>query len=241
MKLKRNLLLGSLFLGLTSLAIALPGTPLKYTAHEGDSHKFKMTADVEAAGQSVKVTGDEITKILKVDDAGNVTVQESEKNVTVEFNGQTLNPDDSPAVTRVIRPDGTTSEIRGDAGADSAVRRFTNLQTVKLPDAAPDKDTAWTWDVAADAKTGAVKQHSDFKIMGDEKVANIDCWKISVTTKELEGDSPGKVTGTVWISKADGLRVKMQGNVENLPVPGQPITMSGTLTMELTPGTADAK
>lgn len=234
MKLNRKIFLATSFFTLAAVALALDGAPLRIKATGGDVHSYKLTASMSINGMDVKVSGNIKHKILKVEDNGNITTEESQSGLKIDFGGQTIDAPDSPATVSVLRSDGTLVEIRG-AAAGGPEYRLANLDIIKFPDFALEKDKTWEYDVKADEKTGAVKMHADYKVLGDEKVGGVDCWKISLKSKELTGDQPASVDATVWLGKADALLIKYQAKGVNLPIPGAPEPVSGDQSLELVP------
>ena len=224
----------SLVAAVAALAVvgfAIGQGALKMSAKVGDVRKYKLTADMTLAGMEAKLSGSVSDKVAKVDDKGNITTTSTQSNMQVEFNGSPMQLPDS-STTSVVRPDGTTLEIRSETVSPSDYRIAT-LSTVKLPDFALEKDKTWTWDCPADAKTGVVKAKGEYKVLGDEKVHDIDTWKISSKVTEVDGDTPGSMEATVWLSKADGTMVKSEGKGANVPFPGAPGPVSGTMKIEL--------
>ena len=215
-------------------ARASDGHPLRITASVGEVHKYRLTATVTLAGKEAHLTASVTDKVTKVDENGDITTEESRTNVKVEFDGREVTGTDGPPILIVTRNDGTMEGIKGAPDNPNFVR-LTNIETLKLPDFALDKDKAWSYDVAPDGKTGAVKAHSDYKVAGSETVDGIDCWKISVQARELSGDHPASAESTVWLAKSDGLKVKSESRGTDLPSPDAPVPLSGTEQLELVP------
>jgi hypothetical protein len=234
MKFRKRVLIGSAFLALAGLAAALVDGALRYTGKVDDVHKFKFSGAFQLEGKDVKLTADVSAKVSKVDDAGLVTVQVVSTNRKMLFDSQDVPFSDSPALVKVFRPDGSLAELRGE-GAWPEAYRLETLTSVKFADSALAADKTWTWEVPADTKSGVVKATVVFKVLGDEKIAGVDAWKISRVVKELAGDSPATDDGTVWIGKMDGTVVKQVDKWVNMPIHGATSAVSGTFTLELQP------
>jgi hypothetical protein len=221
-------------LGVASMAAfgaAGDDAPLKLTALQNDVHNYTIAGQMSVGGAGdAKISGKMVQKVLKVEDNGNITYQETQ-NLTIEFGGQELPPQESVSVS-VIKPDGTLVELRGSETSAMAYRMAT-ISVVKLPDFALANDKTWTYDFPADSKTGVVKTKGDYKVLGSETLHGVDAWKLHMTVTEQEGDAPASTDGTVWLSKKDGSLVKMDGKVTNLPVPNAPGPVSGTQVVEL--------
>lgn len=220
--------------GVTALAMlgsAGQDTPLKMTALVNDVRNYKMTGNMSVGGTEAKVTGKITQKVIKVEDNGNITIQETQSDMQIEFNGQQMQGPESVAVS-VIKPDGTVAEVRGENAGPDAYRLAT-IETIKLPDFALANDKTWTADFPADSKTGVVHSKGEYKVLGSETLHGVDAWKIQMKVGELDGDNPASTEGTTWISKKDGSLVKMEGKGKNLPIAGAPGPVSGTETIEL--------
>ncbi|MHB8635625.1 MAG: hypothetical protein ACYC96_04035 [Fimbriimonadaceae bacterium] len=221
--------------GLTALAVfgaAVDDGVLKVTGMVNDVRHYTITGNMSVGGNAATITGKVTQKVIKVDDNGNVTTQETE-SMTAEVNGQEFPVPDSVSVT-VLKPDGTVVEIRGEHSTPEAYRIAT-VETVKYPDFPLATDKTWTYDFPADAKTGVVKAKGEYKVLGSETLHGIDSWKIQAKVTELEGDEPAGTESTTWINKKDGTLVKVDGKATNLPIPEAGGAVSGTEVLDLVP------
>jgi hypothetical protein len=221
-----------------ALSVGAGDGPLKYTGKVDVVHKFKLGAAFQFSGQDIKLTSDLFEKVMKVDDAGKVTVQVVTTNLKVTAGGQDIPAPETPPLVKVFRPDGALAELHGE-GASPEAYRLETLTSVKLPDSAIQADKTWTWDVPGDPKTGVIKATIVYKVLGDEKIAGVDAWKISRSVKELAGDSPAADDGTVWVSKTDGTVVKQIDKWSNTPIHLATAAVAGTFTLELQPDSGD--
>ncbi len=225
----------SAVLALATVSSALGDGGLKYTGKVDSVRKFKVNAAFRFSDNDITLNSDVASKITKVDDAGLVTVQLVTTNLKVTAGGQDVpSPDTPTALYKVFRPDGTLAELRGE-GASPEAYRLETLTSVKLPNTALKQDATWTWDVPGDTKTGVAKATIAYKVLGDEKIAGVDSWKISRTVKELAGDAPASDDGTVWVSKDDGIVVKQIDKWTNMPIHLSTSAVNGTLSVELQP------
>jgi len=216
---------------LTVLGLGAVDSVLKLTGKLGDIRQYKLTFDGTTTDGTVKITGDLSRKVIKVDPDGLVTLQESHTNLSFVFNGNQMAGLPS-ILDKVLKPDGTTAELRGE-GATPEGYRAAVLSTVMLPDFPLATDKTWSWDVPADPKHGSVKARADYKVLGEERLHDIDTWKIYFTVTEIGDSSVASSTSTVWISKSDASLVKSVSLVKNLPLKSGPL--SGTQTVDLAP------
>jgi hypothetical protein len=230
---------------MTALAVALDGTPLTLTAKVGDTHKYKSTAtlvlpDGKSKGQ---ITMDVTERVSAVSPEGKITVVVTPANLVLEIDTQdtptgpvtkqTVPTEKATSTTEIHAADGTLVSFMG-ASVKPESTRLTYLESIQFPKTPIAKDAAWTWAIPADASIGLLKSQVDFKVLGDEKVDGVDCWKISRTAKELEGDSPASLDGTAWVSKTDGSLVKRLDNWKNMPA-SQGLFKDASTTKELQP------
>jgi hypothetical protein len=217
----------------TALAVfgaAVEGGALKMTAMVNDVRKYTLTGTMSVAGAEAKISGKMTQKVIKVEENGNITLQESE-SMTAEVNGQEY-PVPESITTTVLKSDGTVIEIRGEHSSAEAYRIAT-VETIKFPDFALAPDKTWTYDFPADAKTGVVKAKGEYKVLGSETLHGIECWKIQEKVNELVGDEPAGTEGTAWVNKKDGSLVKTDGKAKNLPIPEAGGAVSGSEVVEL--------
>jgi len=215
-------------------AAAVTDTGPRFIGKTGDLRRFKLTQALKFQDQDLNVSADVNEKVVRVDDAGLVTVQYVTLNIKAKLGAQDLPVKDSPPLTAVYRPDGALSELRGE-NASPTQYRLETLTSVKLPLFALAADKTWTWDISPNVKLGIQKSSITYKVLGEETVAGVAAWKVSRAIKELEGDRPASSDGTVWIGKLDGMPIKQVDTWVNAPIPGAPFTVSGTFTLELQP------
>ena len=222
--------------GVTALAMfgaAVEDGALKMTGLVNDVRHYTMSGVMSVAGTEAKLNGTMTQKVIKVEDNGNITMQDTE-SMKIEVSGQEL-PSQDAITTTVYKPDGTVIEVRGEESGPNAYRIAT-IETINLPDFALAVDKTWTHDFPADAKTGVIHSKGEYKVLASETLHGVDSWKLSTKVTELSGDTPASTEGTAWISKKDGSLVKMDGKATNLPVPQAPGgIVSGTEVIELAP------
>src|SRR5271165_2591795 len=176
------------------LGTAVRDGALKLTAMVNDTRNYTITGQLSVGGGDAKINGKMTQKVIKVDDNGNITIQESQNSMQIEFNGQQIQAPDSVSVS-VLKPDGPVSEVRGENSGPDAYRVAT-VESLAFPDFALATDKEWTHDFPADSKTGVVHAKGEYKVLGSETLHGIDSWKIHMKVTELEGDAPAGTDGT---------------------------------------------
>lgn len=150
--------------------------------------------------------------------------------------------DDGAAITAKYKISGELDELKAAdekyTGPDSY--RAAALETLIVPDKPVKIGDTWSYKTDGSAKKWK-KTQVDYKVESTEKVGNYDCVKVSFNAKELEGgDDAAAEKGNLWLSKADFSLVKREAKVTNLPLPGSPMPLSGTIKFERDNGAAAA-
>lgn len=228
----------------TTLAIAALATvtinaqdeafSLKPTVKKDDVFSYKVVGQFDVQGQTADFSAKFTQKVVGVED-GHYTIEQKQTDPHVQVGGQEypMN-DDAPAVTAKFKSTGELEELKATddkyTGADAY--RAAALETLLVP-ANPVK-TGDSWSFKVDAAANKWKKTQvDYKVEGTEKVGNFDCVRVSFAGKELEGgDEAAAESGKIWLSKSDFSLVKRDAKVSNLPLPGSPVTLSGTIKFE---------
>jgi len=207
-------------IALSAVAMAaVDGFSIARKPKEGDTHKYKMTADVDISGLPISVKGLLSEKVTKVEADGSFTQEETQIELKAVINGAEQDIPSSGSSTMVYLPSGEIKSIAGDEGKAESYR-MANLALVYNPGKALNVGDTWSYEIKANKDTGAVAAKADYKLLGEEKVGTVDTLKIQATVKETAGDAPASSDGTVWISKEDGSAIKSDAKWVNAPFPG---------------------
>jgi hypothetical protein len=219
-----------------ALAIATYASASATIEHKkkGDVHKYHVTAVLDVQGTTYTISNDESDRVSSVSPNGNYTLAETESNMKVASGGKSTNSNDPPEVNEhSYRSDGTYISPAHPTDKTRSELRAQNLQTIKLPAFSLAKGKEWFWDLASNKNTGAAKLHVAYKVLASERIAGMECWKISMSSHEVEGTAPASVRGFAWIRKSDALTVRMKVQVKNYPVIGMPAGVGGSVDQEL--------
>jgi len=226
--------------GLAMLALAafasaaIGGITIHRTPKEGEVTKYRMKADLEVMGQPATFTGLIQEKVTKVDTDGTYSIEQTQLEGKVNIGGNDMDiPSSGSASTTVYAANGDTKEIRGESATPEAYR-MSALGAFIEPGKEINVGDKWTHDFKADSKTGQVAAKVEYTYLADEKVGDVDCYKIHVVVNETEGATPASSDTNLWVDKANGQMVKMEGKWTNAPFPGapEPITATVSLTRE---------
>ena len=218
-------------------AFALAGVQdvtLKRTAKVGEVHKYKMTGNMEVMGQSVGLTAILINKTTKVEANGDYTVESSQTEGKINFNGSEMELPSQGSTTTTFKADGTVLDVKGE-GVEMGGYRMANLLTAIVPDKVVKVGDSWTSEVKGDTKKNTVDVKGNYKFESVEKLDNGEAAKVVYDLKEVGGEAPATVTGTAWLDVKTGNLLKVTNTWKDVPVPGAPTAVSGKMEMVLIP------
>jgi hypothetical protein len=222
-------LIGTILLATTcAMAFAAhDAVTLKFARKEGDSAKFKMTADMAVMGVTATLSGNVQDKVTKVS-ADGYTIESTQSNVQAVVNGSPMPQPDSTD-TSSFKNNGELVDYVSEHVSPEAWR-IAELSGFVLPDKAVSVGDTWTSTVAADDKKGIVAASATYKLEAMEKVGTHDTAKVKVSYKETAGTDPASSEGYCWIDVKDGSTVKTTATWANVPIQG--VLANGTITME---------
>jgi hypothetical protein len=203
-------------LSLTAIAIQ-EGVVLKRVAKVGDAVKYRMKADMDMAGMPVSFSALISEKVTKIADNGDITTTSQQSEMKVKVGDQEIEPPSQGAQTTITTASGKVLSITADQ-TDPNMYRMGNMQAMRFPDKALKVGDSWDVTIPKDDK-GSVEAKGTYKIEAQEKVGDIDTFRIKGALKETGGQDPASIDGTFWISIKDGNLVKMQGTFTNAPLP----------------------
>ena len=212
------------------LAVAAQGVVLARKPVAGEEHKYSIKANLEFGGMEATLTATQGEKVLAIEPDGTYSVEQRLIGGTASLGGTDIDIPSSTPTVIVFTPKGAVKEIRGDS-VDAPAYRFANLAVFSIPDKAVAVGDTWSYEGKPSKDTGAVAYKADYKIVGEEAVAGADAYKVEYTAKETEGGEPASATGTVWIAKSDAAMLKNVSKWANVPFPGAPGTVSGSVTI----------
>lgn len=228
--LQMNLLTKPLLVLLPALSLAkVDGYSLKYVPKEGATLRYMLSITMDLQGVQAKMDSNVEQKVLKVDPDGTYSVQSNTLSGKAVFGGQELQMPTSVSVT-VYRANGEVVSISG-AQVDPTSMRTQFLTMLKRPDNPVKASDTWIEDIKSDPVTKTPSVHGSFKFDGEEKVGSVDALKIEATVSEGDVATPGSTLESFWIDKADGSIVKYDCKFTNMPFPGAPGPISGTMAM----------
>lgn len=218
---KVAVVLGSLTLASLALA-AYDAVTLKRVVTVGDKATYTLKVQVDVNGNTAELTSVTDREITKADaDAYTIVNHVHDQKLSIGGND-------------VDQPEGTTTavyKLSGEPVSQSTPDgqpgdlRMSNLDMLLLPAKPVSVGDTWSYD-----GTKPVPFHVDYKLVGDEKIGDWDCWKIEVKAKETQADG-GAMESTVWIAKADGNKTKETAKLTNVFREGVPMPLNGTFTL----------
>ncbi len=222
-----------MLLTVSALAIAaVDGLSVKRQVKEGQILKLKIKADLEIQGQAATFTALTDQKCTKLEADGTYTIESTQHDGKAVFGGQDIDIPQTPPVSSVYNADGSLKQIKGDDTiASPAAYRMSNLSVLVDPGKTLNVGDSWSVDIKGDTKTGAEAAKAEYKVLGEEKVGDLDTIKVKFSVKETSGAMPASSEGTTWISKVDGTEVKSEAKWTDAPMPGAPMPITATVTI----------
>lgn len=214
-------------LSLTAMAIQ-DGNILKRVAKVGDVLKYRLKADLEANGQAATFTALITEKVTKVADNGDITTESTESEGKVKLGDTDMDQPGTGTETLVSSSLGKVLTITSE---QPDPYRMANLQSMQFPGKALKVGDSWETEVKKDDK-GSIPAKGSYKIEAQEKVGDVDAFRIKGGIKETVGEQPAGIDGTYWISVKDGSLIKMSGTFTNAPTPVGILTMKVSMTKE---------
>jgi len=218
-------------LSVAALAVQ-DGVNLKRAPKVGETTKYRLKGNVDMQGTDIPMSMLVTEKVTKVEDNGNYTVEsaQSEGKVTTD-SGEMDIP--GSTISTIFKTTGEVVEVKTGETETSSAMRLANLQAFVVQDKAVKVGDTWSVEIKKDEKSGAAAAKGTYKIEAQEKVGDYDCYKVTMSMKETEGDAPAGLDGTAWINVKDGGVVKMEGAWKNAPFPGVgPLNVKFSMTRE---------
>ena len=213
-------------------SFALGGTDgviLKMTPKVGDSLKYHQVAKLDFAGMEVNFSGTSIHKVLKVEGNGNYSVKE----VITEnkINGNDAPDRAGPAgSTTTLSAKGELIKIEGDH-VNETTYRYANFSLFVLPENSINVGDTWFYEIKENKTTRVVGKKADYTFVAEDKVGQIETYKVKYLIKETEADG-GSSEGFIWLRKSDCAMVKRTAKWTNVMVEGIR-RVSGDVTVTL--------
>lgn len=185
-----------------------------------------MTMNVNGQQVTVEMQGTEkITVKAVAPDA--ITMEGQTESMTITMNGNAVPAPPLDSSTVVVKPDGTLVSFKSSSSGDGTEVRLHAAMSPIFPDQPLSVGEAWTRDIAADAARGVPAARAEMKLVALEKVGATDTAKVTMKYTETGGSG---VTSTVvaWVDRATGEQVKVEAEVQNLPMSGM-----GTVSMTM--------
>ncbi len=208
---------------------------LKLQVKEGDTFKYRFTMEIAFGEQSVVVSMNMTSKVVKVDADGNIVIESSSSDGMAKFGDQEMPIPPSPATKTTFKPNGMPIKVEGGNNPDISLR-MARLNSHFFPEKPIKIGDKWSAEMKAEGNAPALK--ADLELVAKEKIGDQDTLKIKFTIQEVgekvEG-GPSTLNGHVWIDPKTGMLVRMSASVKGMPAEGAPMPLDGTITMERIP------
>jgi hypothetical protein len=220
-------LIGFSAIGLAALAVA-DGFDLKRIPQTGSAIKYTMSVEFLANGGKGTISATLLEQIADVDKDGNFTVQQTQIDATGTFEGENFDIPARSPISMTYKPNRLLSKIQGDL-IDVNSYRVENLATIVAPEKPVNVGDEWLGEIKEDKALGTRPVKFEYKLVGEEKVADVDTLKIKASGREADGQNPAQHDFTMWISKTDGAMIQLESKWTNAPFPGISSPVSATI------------
>lgn len=219
---------------LVAASASLDDIILKRRPKVGDTAQYTISAEFDSESGTIKFGEKETSKITDVSPDGSFKELVSASDITIEVPGIQIPAPPDSSYTAEYLASGLTKALTGEMAPDSSSYRLSHLNDFEAPDAPVKVGDVIKFDIPADKDKDTPAVHAEYTVAGFEKVGDWDTAKLTFSAKETEGTAPSTISGTVWISTADGSVVKMDGLWKDVQPQGVPMPLSGKYHMDRT-------
>ena len=178
-----------------------------------------MTMNVNGQQITIDMQGTEKITVKAVAPDGAITMEGQTESMTITMNGNAMPAPPLDASTLVIKPDGSLVSFKSSSSGDGTEVRLHAAMSPLFPEQPLAVGEAWTREIAADAARGVPAARAELKLIALEKVGATDTAKVTMKYAETGGAGVTSIV-TAWIDRATGEQVKVEGEVQNLPMTG---------------------
>ena len=208
-------------------AFAADAVVLKMVFKKDQVTKYRYKGSLDFSGQAIEVSLLLKEKVKEIDDKGNATLEQETIEGKVTVGGQEMEIPATPATVLTVKPNGDIMEIKGSDQVNGDVYRYQNLMSFYPSSDSVTLGSKWVRKGAANKDTGAVAFSASYEILGEEKIGELDTFKIKYRIVETEGNDPATNEGTVWVNKTDCGLIKATSKWSNVTMAGSPMPING--------------
>jgi hypothetical protein len=192
----------------------------------GEKATYKMKIDIAVQGMNINVAFDVVNTVTKVNEDGSYVLSEVNSNQLVTMDGQILE-EGGEAITSeyTYAKEGHVTKIVSEETMGGE-QLLANLTTIMWPPSAVD--TGSKWDAKVKAGDDSPMININYEIVGREKVAGKDTFKIKFSAKGGESTNEG----FHWVEIGTGITVKSLGQMKAVPIQGMAMDPQYLLEMK---------
>lgn len=201
---------------------------LNYSPKVGTTTKYKMSGVFDFEGTEIMFTASTSNKVLEVKANGDYVIEEVQDNAKVSFGGQEMDAPSGGPNRTTFSPSGKVVDMQGDM-VDGSAYRTAGVSSFYKPTKAVKVGDSWKIELKGDSKLGSVDSVASYTVEAEEAVGAWQTLRIAFDVKETTGSQPASSSGKIWIDHRDGEMVKVEGRWKDVPVPGAPAPITGTM------------
>lgn len=190
------------------------GMFMSFQPQAGIKRSYKVTGQATVQGQNLTISAD-LSDVAATITYGKYKLSCTTSNTVIKLNGEATPPIEAETTDYILNSKSELLSVE-DADEESAVDVIMQmLQTVVFP--GKKLKVGDSWQTITAGLYGLPGAQGSYKILGVEKVAGLECFKISGTVKQT-GAGPSSSAGTWWISLKEGMPVKFDGTFKKVPI-----------------------
>lgn len=199
-----------------------------------ESYTYKQTLTLEDTEGKMDIIGEITEKITKLNENGSYLAEVTDKTEKIKVEGEELEIGEESVHTATTLATGELELVEADDDpSEDGTYRFSNLTSLIYPKEEVNVGATWTHAFKEDSKKGTKDAEVTYKVESEEKLMGFDAVKVSLVGKEKAGSKPFSTAGTVWVRKSDGLMLKFEVEMKNLPIDDEEVIDAAKVVMEL--------
>lgn len=199
----------------------------------GDTFVYKMAGNFEAMGMEGAMSGTTTSRVIEVQENGNIVMESSTGAMMVEVMGEQMELPEMPTVQMVMSPNGElVSYSGGDPMMMEGYGRTANMNSFIWPTGPVKIGDTWSHTFEANRETGGVAATVTYKVLEETRVLGAEALAISLEFKET-ATGGGSVSGVIWIEIGTGVMLQTDVEMRNVTMAGSPFPINGGTTLTL--------
>ncbi len=201
---------------------------LKRTPKAGSAFVYSATLEFASPKIKAKVKAKSEQKVALVNTDGTYSVEDRTLEYKFDMDGK-LSDGPNLSTTTLYDVAGRVMTLEGTQPVSEETYRYANLTLMLWPTKKVKIGEAWGADTAASPTSGGVAFSSKFTLTGRDVVQGVNCLRVMFSHTEADAKDSARSVGTFWIDPADGRTMKLEVQMNNVPIEGEPYQVKETV------------